>query len=299
MQMANINDDGFLELSGVNEKAFKDTLNAEKFPILSGLSPLNLRVLNQASHTLHVSQGVEMMHEGNTPHDIYFISKGSVSIVKKQTRKAEVVAKLIAGNFYGEYSALRKKKSFASVYTAEPSEIVRVDIKAIQQVFDADEEFRKRIHAVMQERMLNSFLFSHPVFKKLSSASRDMLTKQLEVIELDKDEMLFKYGDKAANYYLIISGEAEITVMLNDVPTVLEVRRENGVLGEVRVENGQKYAYGVYAANSLDLLLLDKAALQTIQKADPEAISLLNQMMSHSAKKTSMLMKKVLGEAQS
>jgi len=292
--MAKINDDGYLELSGVNQKVFKDVLNGEKFSILSGLSPLSLRVLNQASHTLHVSQGVEMMHAGDTPHDLYFINKGSVSIGKKYDGKMKVVAKLIAGNFYGEYGALRGKTRFASVYTAEPSEIIRVDLNAVQQVFDADEEFKKRIYAVMQERMLNSFLFSHPVFKKLPVASRDILAQQLSVVELERDEMLFKDGDAAENYYLILSGEAEITVVLNDVPTVLEVRRENGVLGEVRVEDGKKYAYGVYAANSLDLLVLDKASMQSIQKADPEAIPLLNQMMNHSAKKTALVMKKVL-----
>jgi len=293
--MAKINDDGFLELSGVHGEATKDVLNGEKFPILSGLSPLSLRVLNQASHTLHVSQGVEMMHAGDTPHDLYFINKGSVSIGKKNEGKMKVVAKLIAGNFYGEYGALRGKTRFASVYTAEPSEIVRVDLNAVQQVFDADEEFKTRVYAVMQERMLNSFLFSHPVFKKLSSAARDMLAKHLHVVELERDEMLFKDGDDAENYYLILSGEAEITVMLKDVPTVLEVRRENGVLGEVRIEEGKKYAYGVYAANSLDLLKLDKDSMQSIQKVDPEAIPLLNQMMSHSAKKTALVMKKVLG----
>ncbi len=293
--MAKINDEGFLELSGVHDEVSKNVLNGENFPVLSGLTPLSLRVLNQASHVLHVSQGVEMMKAGDTPHDLYFIRKGSVSIGKKHEGKMKVVAKLIAGNFYGEYGALRGKTRFASVYTAEPSELVRVDLKAVQQVFDADEAFKARVYAVMQERMLNSFLFSHPIFKKLSSTARDALAKQLQVVELERDEMLFKAGDEAENYYLVMSGEAEITVMLNDVPTVLEVRRENSVLGEARKEEGKKYAYGVYAASGLDLLKLDKEAMRLIQKADSEAIPLLQQMFKHSAQKTALLMKKVLG----
>ncbi len=293
--MAKINDDGFLELSGIHGEVTKDLLNAERFPILSGLSPLSLRVLNQASHVLHVSQGVEMMKAGDTPHDLYFINKGSVSIAKESHGDMKGIAKLIAGNFYGEYGAIRGKARFASVYTAEASEIVRVDLNALQQVFDADDTFKTRFYEVMKERMLNSFLFSHLVFKNLSSSSRDMLTEQLQVVELERDEMLFREGDVAECYYLILSGEAEITVLFHDVPTVLEVRRENSVLGEARVEEGKKYAYGVYAATSLDLLTLDKNSMQLIQKADPEALPLLNQMMGHSAKKTALVMKKVLG----
>ncbi|MDX8380705.1 MAG: cyclic nucleotide-binding domain-containing protein [Ghiorsea sp.] len=294
--MAKINDDGYLELSGVNNKVFQDVLNSETFPILSNISPLSLRVLNQASHILHVSKGVEMMHAGDTPHDLYFISKGSVSIGKETDGKMKAVAKLIAGNFYGEYGALRGKTRFASVYTAEPSEIIRIDLNAVQQVFDADPDFKSRVYAVMQERMLNSFLFSHPAFKKMSNTSRDMLAKQLKVVELERDGMLFRESDVATNYYLILSGEAEITLQIKDVQTVLEVRRENGVLGEVRAKNGEVYAYGVYASNSLDLLVLDKESMLHIQKSDCEAIPLLNKTITNSAKKTAMIMGKVLSQ---
>jgi len=291
--MAKINDDGYLELSGVNHKVFREALNSERFPILSHISPLSLRVLNHASHVLHVSQGVEMMHAGDTPHDLYFINKGSVSIGKETDGKMKAVAKLIAGNFYGEYGALRGKTRFASVYTAEPSEIIRVDLNAVQQVFDSDSNFKSRVYAVMQERMLNSFLFSHPIFKQMPNSSRDLLAKQLKVVELERDEMLFREGDPAANYYLILSGEAEITLQLKEIPTVLEVRRENGVLGEVRAKDGEVYAYGVYASNSLDLLVLDKESMRLIQKTDSEAIPLLKQLINNSAKKTAMIMGKV------
>jgi len=288
--MAKINDDGFLELSGVNNKVFQDVLNAEKFSILSELSPLSLRVLNQASHVLQVAQGVEMMHAGDTPHDLYFINKGSVSIGKRTDGDMKVVAKLIAGNFYGEYGALRGKTRFASVYTAEPSEIIRIDLNAVKQVFDADANFKARVYEVMHERMLNSFLFSHLVFRKITADARNILAKDLKVVELERDEMLFREGDIADKYYMILSGEAEITVTLNEVSTVVEVRRENGVLGEVRAQKGEVYAYGVYAANGLDLIVLDKQSMQSIKKVYPDALALLNQVMNHSAKKTALIL---------
>lgn len=292
--MAKINDDGYLELSGVNNKVFQDVLNAEKFSILSDLSPLSLRVLNQASHVLQVAQGVEMMHAGDTPHDLYFINKGAVSIGKRTDGEMKVVAKLIAGSFYGEYGALRGKTRFASVYTAEPSEIIRVDLNAVKQVFNADADFKDRVYKVMQERLLNSFLFSHPAFRKISSEVRNILAKDLKVVELERDEMLFNEGDSADKYYMILSGEAEVSINLNDISTVIEVRRENGVLGEVRANKGEIYAYGAYAANSLDLIVLDKESMQSIQKAYPEALTLLNQIMNHSAKKTGLVMQSIV-----
>lgn len=293
--MAKINDDGFLELSGIHNKSFREVLNAEKFLILQDLSPLNLRVLNQASYTMHVAKGVEMMHAGDTPHDLYFINKGSVSIGKENDGKMRAIAKLMAGDFYGEYGVLRGKARFASVFTAETSEIIRVDLHAVHQVFDADKEFRKKVSAVMNERMLNSFLFGHPMFQRLTASTRSVLSKQLKVIELERGEVLFREGDNAEQCYLIISGEAEISIDSKGVSTVLEVRRHNNVLGEVRGNKGAKYGYAVRSANTMDLLVLDKAAVSHLQKSDEKVMPMLNHLINHTAKKTTLLLSKVLG----
>ena len=291
--MANINDQGFLELSGIHNTTYKETLNAEKFNILAGMTPLSLRVLNQACHRIHVAAGVEVMHAGDTPHDLYFIEKGRVNIGKVTGGEQQNVAQLKAGDFYGEYGALRGKTRFASVYTAEPSEIIRVDLNAVQQVFDADIEFRARVYAIMQERMLNSFLFGHPVFSKISASTRELLARELTLVELDRGEILFKEGEVAEKYYLILSGEAELTLNINDAATMIEVRRENAALGEVRLNKGELYAHGIYAASSLDLLLLDKEGMQSIKKIYPEALPLLNDFFSQSAKNTAAILGKV------
>ena len=148
--MANINDEGFLELSGIHQHGYPQ-LSSNDFPVLEGLSPLNLRVLSQDSQVMNVAKGVEMMVAGDTPHDLYFIAKGSMAVTKKHAGKSVVVATLKAGDFYGEYGVLRGKTRFASVYTAEPSVIIRVGLQAIQQVLQADENFKSRVFSIMKQ----------------------------------------------------------------------------------------------------------------------------------------------------
>jgi len=290
--MANINDEGFLELSGIHNTSYKESLNAEKFNILAGMTPLSLRVLNQACHRIHVAAGVEVMHAGDTPHDLYFIEKGRVNIGKVSGSEQHNVAQLNAGDFYGEYGALRGKTRFASVFTAEPSEIIRVDLTAVQQVFEADGEFRARLYAIMQERMLNSFLFGHPVFSNMPKATREVLARELDIVELERGETLFNEGDSAEKYYLILSGEAELILNINDEVTMIEVRRENAALGEVRVNSGKAYAHGIYGASSLDLLALDNEGMRNIKKTYPEALPLLNKFFSQSAKNTASILER-------
>ena len=298
--MSKINSEGFLELSGVNRVGgAQEVLHAEKFPILKGMTPLSLRVLNQSSRVMNVAKGVELMRAGDTPHDLYFITKGSIAVVKKNAGKMQVVAKLKAGDLYGEYGALRGKTRFASIYTSEPSTIVRVDLNSIQQVLEAGEGFRERIYQMMKERMLSSFLFSHPVFQTLSPSARTNLSKSLRVIELARDEVLFAAGSAATDFYMILSGEAEVFVGSGKGSMVVEIRRDNDVLGETRAENGAKYAYSAMALNNLDVLVLSKQAMQMIHQAAPKALLSLNQFMNQQMKKTMRSLKALSAQSAS
>jgi len=287
--MVNINDEGFLELSGIHQSSGIKELTVENFPILEGLSPLSLRVLSQASRTIHVAKGVQLMLTGDTPHDLYFISEGKIAIAKEQAGKVKVVAQLNRGDFYGEYGVLRGKTRFASVYTAEPSVIIRVDLNAIQQVLDGDQTFRERMMKRMKERILHSFLFSYSAFRDVSKESREILSTKLAVTTFEREETLFTEGEAAEKYYVILSGEAEIFVTSGQKEVLLEIRRDNGVLGEIRTDKGTKNGYTVRAANQLDLLELDKSAMQLIQQIEPQALQKLNQIMIEQAKKTSAL----------
>ncbi|MDQ7001580.1 MAG: cyclic nucleotide-binding domain-containing protein, partial [Ghiorsea sp.] len=284
--MAKINDEGFLELSGIHQHNSQQQLSGHNFPILDGLSPLSLRILNQASRAMNVTKGVEMMVAGDTPRDLYFIAQGSIAIVKKHSGKAQVVATLKAGDFYGEYGVLRGKTRFASVYTAEPSVIMRVSLQAIQQVLDADEAFKSRVFSIMKQRILHSFLLTHVVFRGFSDAVRERLLSQVTVSELERGEALFSYGNVSNKYYMILSGEAEILVQQSNKPLLLEIRRDNGVLGEVRTDKGSKYGYTALAANALDLLVLDHATMQKMQQLEPELVKRLQQFITQQNKKT-------------
>jgi len=283
--MANINDEGFLELSGIHQHSYQQQLSSSKFPVLEGLSPLNLRVLNQASQAMNVAKGVEMMVAGDTPHDLYFIAQGSMAVAKNHAGKSLIVATLKAGDFYGEYGVLRGKTRFASVYTAEPSVIIRVGLQAIQQVLNADADFRSRVFSIMKQRILNSFLYTHVVFREFSASIRDSLSTQLTVSELERGETLFSQGETADKYYMILSGEAEVLIQQSGKPLLLEIRRDNDILGEVRLDKGSIYGYTVVATNQLDLLALDKAAMQLMQQAEPAIVKRLQQFVMQQSKK--------------
>ena len=285
-------DSDFLDLSGVQPPKDQATLlNAGRFPLLQGLSPVSMRTLQQSARVMHVSKGVELLHEGDTPHDLYFIETGRLAIGKQVGTQLRVIAKLGPGDIYGEFGVLRRKSRYASVYTIEPSRIIRVDIPAIQQVLESDRTFRESLTRMLTKRMLDSFFFSHPVFATMPAEARAMLSRQLPIRFHEGGTRLFSQGDAPASVLLILSGEVEVRYLnKSGAEILLEIRRDNDLLGEVATKNGTELAYSAIAASGTDVLELNAETLRTLRDAYP---AIANALDTYIDKRTAQTVKRL------
>jgi len=286
-------DQEFLELSGINSHSSPRTiLSEEEFPILRGLSPLSLRILNDSSRLTHVSKGVELLHENDKPHDLCFIKSGSVSIVKKSTGKLKVLAQLSKGEVFGEYGILRKKSRYASVFTTEESNIIRIELSAIEQVIDADPRFNEQLNKLLNQRMLDSFFFSHPVFTNMPPETRSTLSKELKVHTYEHNNRLFTQGEKPTGVYLILSGEVEVHYLNhNRDELLLEIRRDNDLVGELAAKNGTSLAYSAISASDVDTLHLDARTMKSMRDHHPATFNFLQQYINKRAEQTAERLK--------
>jgi CRP-like cAMP-binding protein len=285
-------DSDFLDLSGVRlPKDQAALLNAKTFPLLEGLSPVSMRILQQSAKIMHVSKGVEMLHEGDTPHDLYFVETGKLAIGKQVGTQLRVIAQLGPGNIYGEFGVLRKKARYASVYTVEPSRIIRVEISAIQQVLDADAAFKERLTELLTQRMLDSFFFSHPVFAGMPLETRNALSRALTIRFFPRGSRIFSQGDKPTGVFLILSGEVEVRYLNKaGAEVLLEIRRDNDLLGEVATKNGMELAYSAIAASDVDVLELDPNTMAVLRKHHAAAT---NQLESYIDKRMTQTVKRL------
>jgi len=286
----------FLDLSGIHGNATKEILSEKDFPILEGLSPLSMRILNNASQIMHVSKDVEMLHEGDTPHDLYFIKQGTMAIGRQSGSQLKVIAKLKSGEIYGEFGALRKKSRYASVYTAEPSAIIKVELSAIQQVLEADAKFHNRLESLMTHRMLDSFFSSHPIFHGLPDRERNELSRTLSVSTYDRNARIFSQGKPPTGVYLILSGEVEVRYTnKSKEERLVEIRRDNDLLGEVAIKNGTELAYTAIAASNVDILVLDKAAMKAMHDQHAETFKNLENYINKRAERSVVRLKENMG----
>ncbi|RME83914.1 MAG: cyclic nucleotide-binding domain-containing protein, partial [Zetaproteobacteria bacterium] len=152
----------FLDLSGVHSLG-KQLLDA-RFPVLEGLSPIALKILNAATSELLVARGVDILRIGDTPSGLYFVDAGEVEIFRLVGGRLEKVDTLRAGDVFGEFGVLRGFARTALVRTASPCRLLRVEAEAVHQVLEGNAEFRARLESLMHSRMRQNFFAMHPVF---------------------------------------------------------------------------------------------------------------------------------------
>jgi len=289
--------DSFLDLSGVHPPSSKGPLlDGARFSVLEGISPIHLRILNEASNVMYVSKDVELLHEGDAPHDLYFVDSGKIVIAKRTVGKLKILRSLGQGDIYGEFGVLRRKSRFASVFSAEPSRIIRVDLTAVQQVLEVDATFRKRITEMMNRRMISTFFSSHPVFQGLSEASSENLAKSLPLQFTERGDRIFSQGEKPTGMYMILSGEVEVRFLnKSKAEVLLEIRRDNDIVGEVVQKNGTELAYSALASSDVDLLVLDKKAMDALHTHDAVTFDRLEQYINKRSQMTVKRLRENLG----
>ncbi len=287
----------FLDLSGVHPVSGKGPLlDSTRFSVLEGISPIHLRILNEASNVMYVSKDVELLHEGDAPHDLYFVDSGKIVIAKQSTGKLKVLRSLGQGDIYGEFGVLRRKSRYASVFSAEPSRIIRVDLTAVQQVLEVDATFRKRITAMMNHRMISTFFASHIVFQALSKATSEKLANDLPLRYIERGDRIFSQGEAPKGMFMILSGEVEVRFLNKSrAEVLLEIRRDNDIVGEVVQKNGTELAYSAIASSDVDLLLLDKKAMDALQIQDAATFAKLEQYINKRSQMTVKRLRENLG----
>jgi CRP-like cAMP-binding protein len=262
-------------------------LNAKYFPVLAGMAPLLLRILNQSASLLYVSDNVEILQQGDIPQDLYFIEEGMVAIARETDEGRKELLRLGKGDVFGELGALRGRSRLATVSTLVLSRIIRVHADAVRQLMEVDREFAGRLQTLMKQRLIGTFLASHPVFAGMPEQVSAVLVNSLQLEVLPKEKMLFAAGATLQGVYMILSGEVEVRVALGrDEDVVLEMRRDNETLGELRDGSTGEVAYSAIASCDTDVLHFNDSVLQILRTRCPDIAERLDDFIAGRARAT-------------
>jgi len=122
----------------------------------------------------------------------------------------------------------------------------------------------------MTDRRIFDVIAANPFFAGLSREDVEFLAGKAELRHLSRDSVLFRYGDRADRFYVVVSGKVSVEVAaLEGPPLELQALDAGAVLGWSWLIPPYKWSFQARADEDTEVLEFDGRAIRARCEADP------------------------------
>jgi CRP-like cAMP-binding protein len=126
----------------MNEARLKDV------PFFSSMSEQDLAVVARQTDEIRVEAGAVVAAEGELGDKFFVIESGTAAI----SRAGEPVAKLGAGDFFGEVALIREERRTATVTATSPMELIVMTGASFRALDGSAPEIREQVDKALTQR---------------------------------------------------------------------------------------------------------------------------------------------------
>lgn len=122
----------------------------------------------------------------------------------------------------------------------------------------------------MTDRRIFDVIADNPFFAGLSREDVEFLAGKAELRHSSRDSVLFRYGDRADRFYVVVSGKVSVEVAaLEGPPLELQALDAGAVLGWSWLIPPYKWSFQARADEDTEVLEFDGRAIRARCEADP------------------------------
>ena len=126
----------------MNEKRLAD------LPLFEGMDDEALRTVSKVAQEVSVSEGAELVREGDYSYELSIIDEGQAEVV----HEGQVVATLGPGDVFGEAGVLSKSMRNADVRAATPMRLITLTGWDLRRLRGRIPELEERVSALAADR---------------------------------------------------------------------------------------------------------------------------------------------------
>jgi CRP-like cAMP-binding protein len=134
-----------------------------------------------------------------------------------------------------------------------------------------------------------------PMFSKIEPAKLKLLAFTSERMRYAAGDVLFKQGDPGDAAFVIITGEAEISIETDKGPLVVAQLRDHDFVGEIAILCDVPRTATVTAKTSLEALRITKELFFRLVKEFPEIAVEVMRELAHRLENTNTRLREVAG----
>jgi CRP-like cAMP-binding protein/cytochrome P450 len=245
--------------------------------VLPSLDPAQLARLTLQLKSRVYPAGAVLVREGDPADYFYILMSGEVAVLKRASDgKAQEVARLQPGSYFGEIGLLHGMPRTATVRALTPVKVLALDRETFIGVVVESDLTSAEIAQLMRQRYVSTHLAV--ALPSVSAETLQGIAANCEAVRYPPDAVIIRQGDPAEKFYIISRGRVEI---VNRHPSgrdiVLAELGPGEYFGEVGLLQGRTRSATIRAISEVEVLELGRQGFEALIAGSPptgEAISL-------------------------
>ncbi len=233
------------------------TIRREELPDIPLFSHLNSDAfveLLRMTRVTHVIEGDVVLAPGASKRSLYIVVRGEVVVSKQLDGEPRVLARMVEGDFFGEFGLLTGRDQSATVLAERDATLLVLDEEALHRAAEHDPDIWDTLWLYYHTRMLNNLMCSNTILGKLDDDEREELADGFELRELADGELLIRHDEPCAFVCLVLFGAVALRPQQVDEPDRLV--REGEFFGFLASLSDEPCRADVVATRETSLLCL-------------------------------------------
>jgi cAMP-dependent protein kinase regulator len=230
-------DDELSDAFGALETQPEDHVAPPAFP----LSPFFAAVSEDAFAELlgelrifSVAKGTTLFSQGDVGHSFFIITRGAVAVIREGEERMQL-ARLHAGEIFGEIAMLTNQPRSATVEIAEDAELIEVHRGSMSRLVFEDEAVMPVLLWFLRERLVDTLVRTSPIFRVVPPDERRALASSFSFIEVREPTVLIEQGQSPRGVIVALAGTASVVRSFGDEVIPLGTLGAGDVCGEMSI----------------------------------------------------------------
>jgi CRP-like cAMP-binding protein len=176
-------------------------------PLFAGLSKESAGAIVASADILGLRPGTFLFREGDAGHDMYLLARGAVFVLSGPPGDEVVIDELDKGAVFGEIAMLSGSTRTASIRTATPCTLVRIQRDVLLSLMKNEPELRETIWRAFAARVFDDFIRASGRFEHLDREARTAWIERGQHQELEARQTRTFEG---AAFVFVLSGSVEV-----------------------------------------------------------------------------------------
>ncbi|MDH3976536.1 MAG: Na+/H+ antiporter [Deltaproteobacteria bacterium] len=252
-----------MKIRPVNELLFPPADLIARVPCFEELGEKDITSLTSKLTALSFLPGENIVREGDHGDSLFVIGRGRVDVVTCDEKGKEIfLAKLKAGQFFGEVALLHPQPRTATVKASTPATLLELSRINLMPYLEELPHLKAALEEAYKKRVLNTRLSHVHAFAKLENEEREAIAAKMEYAQIESGNPLTNSVDRL---YLIKEGTAEV---IKEGQRVSSLSR-GGHFGENALFSKSPTGERIVATSPIEVYSLSCEKLEEVMKEVP------------------------------